>query len=271
MALIRLLALLGMAGGVMVSGCAKAPTATQRDLSARLQRAERLISQAKTVEARSLLQGTLLSQPEDWQVAFAVFNFWKSRGRVTDALAAGKWILDHRDDYTQPSRLPPEEACAVALTVASLVYETKSPGAALSFAELAYQLDPTSAPAANDLAWTLADGDIDPHRALPLARQAVRGASPAEAAAYMDTLGWAYYKVGNVAQSIQWLEKAIRKAPDEAELRSHLAVAQLAAKNVGRAYVEAHKALYLHPGHKEAIATTQKIKRTYRYDPPGPL
>lgn len=207
----------------------------------------------------------------NWQVAVSAYTFWSVHRRYRDTVAIGEWILDHRRQFTEPGPMPGEQAAAIAMAVAALIFDEQSPGAALPFAELAYELDPRSPATANDLAWTLVEAGADPRRALPLAKQAVRGARPAERAAYMDTLGWTYYKLGRTSDAVYWLEKAARAGPNEPELRAHLAAAELRSGNIPRAYIEAQKALILYPGNKEALEIAVNIKKTRRYDPPGPL
>lgn len=71
-------------------------------------------------------------------------------------------------------------------------------------------LDPGHAAAANDLAYHLAEREpptaetLD--RALQLARFAVAGEP--NVAAYLDTLGWIYYRLGDYPQALLWLHKA---------------------------------------------------------------
>jgi hypothetical protein len=37
----------------------------------------------------------------------------------------------------------------------------------------------------------------------------------------MDSLGWAYYKCGDMKEARNWLQKAMDSAPKENEIREH--------------------------------------------------
>lgn len=75
----------------------------------------------------------------------------------------------------------------------------------------ALDADPDHAPAANALAyqWALQNRNLD--RALELVQVAVRG--DRQSSAYLDTMGWVYYKLGRFDLAVEWLERA-RQADD---------------------------------------------------------
>ena len=70
--------------------------------------------------------------------------------------------------------------------------------------------------AANYLGYMLADADRDLQHALDLIQKAVAAAP--ENGAYVDSLGWVYYRLGKLPESVLWLQKALRlsggAAPD---------------------------------------------------------
>ncbi|MBW2023063.1 MAG: tetratricopeptide repeat protein [Deltaproteobacteria bacterium] len=101
------------------------------------------------------------------------------------------------------------------------------------------------APAANNLAWSLAahGGNID--EALALA-QTAKEKMP-ESPEVMDTLGWIYYLKGSYLNAVFELNDALEKTPDNAVINYHMGMA-LAKNNQperARAYLE--KALKLNP------------------------
>ncbi|BDQ33458.1 tetratricopeptide repeat protein [Pseudodesulfovibrio portus] len=82
---------------------------------------------------------------------------------------------------------------------------------------------PKFLPAANNLAYVLAETSTDEatlKRALDLAQLAAEKGNP-EA---LDTLGWLYHLLGNREQSIETLNKAYEKIPDNKTVAYHLAV-----------------------------------------------
>jgi Flp pilus assembly protein TadD len=42
--------------------------------------------------------------------------------------------------------------------------------------------------------------------------------------AYLDSLGWAYYKSGDVKEARVWLKRAFDAAPNEKEIKEHLKI-----------------------------------------------
>ncbi|MBT8446617.1 MAG: tetratricopeptide repeat protein, partial [Gammaproteobacteria bacterium] len=81
--------------------------------------------------------------------------------------------------------------------------------------------DPTSQLAANNLAMLLVEYKDDPE-ALSRARDLAAPLKTSDNAAYLDTVGWIEYKVGEIEQAVSFLKRAVDAAPDSAVLRYHL-------------------------------------------------
>jgi len=82
---------------------------------------------------------------------------------------------------------------------------------------------PKFLPAANNLAYIFAETSTDEavlKRALDLAQMAAEKGNPES----LDTLGWLYHLLGNREQSIETLNKAYEKIPDNKTVAYHLAV-----------------------------------------------
>ena len=95
--------------------------------------------------------------------------------------------------------------------------------AAIQAYESVLKKQPKFLPAANNLAYVLAENSSDEatlKRALDLAQMAAEKGNP-EA---LDTLGWLYHLLGNREQSIETLNKAYEKIPDNKTVAYHLAV-----------------------------------------------
>jgi Flp pilus assembly protein TadD len=100
-------------------------------------------------------------------------------------------------------------------------------------------------PVANDLAYFLSETDGDKERALQLA-QVAKEAAPDEPH-ISDTLGWILYQRGIHARAVALLQEAASKLTDNAVVRYHLGMAQLAAGNKEAAKRELQQALKLQP------------------------
>ena len=81
-------------------------------------------------------------------------------------------------------------------------------------------LKPDEPNAYNYLGYMLVQNGVKLEEALGLIRKAVE--KEPENGAFHDSLGWAYFKLGNLDEAIAALEKAIELIPDDSEVRDHL-------------------------------------------------
>ncbi|GHV75686.1 hypothetical protein AGMMS49942_05070 [Spirochaetia bacterium] len=91
---------------------------------------------------------------------------------------------------------------------------------AVEYYEKALDLDNNNTTAMNGLGYILADTGEDPARGLRFCRKAVDKAP--QNAAYLDSLGWAYYKTGDTHESRIWLRRAFDLAPHNSDIRAHM-------------------------------------------------
>jgi len=93
---------------------------------------------------------------------------------------------------------------------------------AVELYEKTLEIDTNNATAMNGMGYILADSGLDIMRGLRLCRKAVD--SRPNSAAYLDSLGWAYYKSGEVVEARTWLRRALEIAPEEEEIKKHFKV-----------------------------------------------
>jgi len=107
-------------------------------------------------------------------------------------------------------------------TLAYAAWAQKRHKSAIELYEKTLEIDSDNATAMNSMGYILADTGIDIMRALRLCRKAVdfKPNSPA----YLDSLGWAYYKSGEVLEARTWLRRALDLAPEEEEIKRHLKI-----------------------------------------------
>jgi tetratricopeptide (TPR) repeat protein len=93
---------------------------------------------------------------------------------------------------------------------------------AVDYYEKTLEIDENNTTAMNSMGYILADSNIDAVRGLRLCRKAVdrRPQSPA----YLDSLGWAYFKNGELVEARTWLRRALDIAPGEKEIREHFKI-----------------------------------------------
>jgi tetratricopeptide (TPR) repeat protein len=85
--------------------------------------------------------------------------------------------------------------------------------------------DPEHAPALNYLGYMLADRGQKLNEAVTLIQRAV--AIDADNPAYLDSLGWAYFRLSRFAEAITPLERAAVGAPKSSVIQDHLGDAYL--------------------------------------------
>ena len=107
-------------------------------------------------------------------------------------------------------------------TLAYTAWVQKQHTAAIEFYEKVLEMDSENATAMNSMGYILADTGMDVMRALRLCRKAVdaRPGNPA----YLDSLGWAYYKSGENLEARTWLRRALEIAPNEPEIQKHFKI-----------------------------------------------
>ncbi|MEO6667762.1 MAG: tetratricopeptide repeat protein [Nitrospiria bacterium] len=117
--------------------------------------------------------------------------------------------------------------------------------------EEAIRLDPKYSEALNYLGYTYAEKDMKLKEAVELIRRAL--AVKPDDGAYVDSLGWAHYKLGQWDEAVRELEKAVALMPDDAVIYEHLGDAYLKKKREGDAREAWLKSLELDPTNKVLI------------------
>jgi tetratricopeptide (TPR) repeat protein len=83
------------------------------------------------------------------------------------------------------------------------------------------QLNPSNSMALNYLGYMLADRNVHLEEALTLIKHAVE--LDPQNGAYLDSLGWAYFRMGNYDQAEENLRRAADKTPTDATVQDHMA------------------------------------------------
>jgi tetratricopeptide (TPR) repeat protein len=91
---------------------------------------------------------------------------------------------------------------------------------AVEMYEKALEIDVNNAGAMNGLGYVLVDTNIDARRGLEFCKRAVE--NKPQSAAYLDSLGWAYYRTGEMKEAKNWMRRALDLAPRQSEIRRHM-------------------------------------------------
>jgi Flp pilus assembly protein TadD len=175
-----------------------------REAAEALLRAESRSARGNTAGARSDLERATTLVPELLPAQYALALMLEQAGADDDAIARYRTIL----------KLKSDEWLALNNLAYLLSASTKDLAEALSLAERARQLAPSSGPVA-------------------------------------DTLGWVLHLTGDNPRALAMLKQAITEAPDVADIRVHLATVLAATGDVAGAKAEAAKAIELDPSLRE--------------------
>ena len=114
------------------------------------------------------------------------------------------------------------ESAPLFNTLAYASYVQKDSRAAIEYYEKALDLDRENPTALNSMGYILADTGLDPLRGLRFCRRALE--QKPQNPAYIDSLGWAYYKCGEMTEARSLLRRALELAPHEKEIKEHFRI-----------------------------------------------
>jgi tetratricopeptide (TPR) repeat protein len=112
------------------------------------------------------------------------------------------------------------ESAQLYTTLAYAAWSQRQFQKAVDYYEKALNMDQNNTTALNGLGYILADSDIDIPKGISLCRKAVD--KKPQNPAYMDSLGWAYFKHGEVPEARVWLRRAFEMAPHQKEIKKHM-------------------------------------------------
>ncbi|MDR2144732.1 MAG: tetratricopeptide repeat protein [Treponema sp.] len=112
------------------------------------------------------------------------------------------------------------ESVQMYTTLAYAAWSQRHYQKAVDYYEKALELDENNPTALNGLGYILADSDLDVPKGIRLCRKAVD--KKPQSAAYLDSLGWAYFKSGDTAEARIWLRRALDMAPHHKAIREHM-------------------------------------------------
>ncbi|MCX6600080.1 MAG: tetratricopeptide repeat protein [bacterium] len=138
----------------------------------------------------------------------------------------------------------------VAMGSLALVYdELDSVERAVELYERAIRLSDSAATYLNNLAYTYASRGTELERAKALVRRALE--IEPDNSAYLDTMGWVEYGLGDYRAAIRWLEKARRADPSNTATLEHLGDAQLKLGKRSKALRYYREALRIDPANEK--------------------
>ncbi len=178
---------------------------------------------------------------------------------------ANLYLINNQDDQAETvykKGIKNTESSIVLVTELAKLYENKGEyDKAIGLYEEVLIKEEENILAANNLAMLLMNyrGDADSLKRAGILVEELKGEN---SAAYLDTIGWLFYKQDKLEDSIRYLKRAVDLAPKAAELRYHLGMAYLksgdnsAAKTELLAAIETENEYY---GFEEAKAALKDL------------
>jgi tetratricopeptide (TPR) repeat protein len=118
-------------------------------------------------------------------------------------------------------------------------------------------IDPENAQALNALGYTLADRTDRYQEALDYIRRAI--AQHPDDAAFLDSMGWVQYRLGNFDEALRYLRRAFERVQD-GEVAAHLGEALWSAGRIDEAQAHWREALNRWPDHPVLIESLRRLQ-----------
>jgi tetratricopeptide (TPR) repeat protein len=159
-------------------------------------------------EAEALLLRAMAQGPAS-EVLDALTGFYERQNRIGDAVNLLNGALAKR----------PRDV-ALLFGLASALERKGDWQKAVEKMRLVLDSEPANAAAMNFIGYTLADhgGDLD--EAERMVKKAL-DAKP-DSPAFLDSMGWVYFRRGDFPKAVEFLERAVLESPDEPTLLEHL-------------------------------------------------
>jgi tetratricopeptide (TPR) repeat protein len=183
-----------------------------KDRPLRLLKASMLGEQGHVDEALHELQSMLNNSPADDEVYRAIAQIDSQDKRFADAEVAAKKALS--------LSTKPEDQEFGHFLLGSLYEREKKYEAAEQEFKKVLSVDPTSAPAANYLGYMLAERGVRLEESVQYIQKALQ--LEPNNGAYLDSLGWAYFKMNRYDLAAPPLERAARLISNDPTIHEHL-------------------------------------------------
>lgn len=181
--------------------------------AARVQEALNLNILERHDEAIAVLANLVEENPDDIATAIALGNVYRSRERFAQAEAV------YSDVIERMGAVPDAYWTLYYYRGISRERESKWSGAEADFRQ-ALELQPEQPLVLNYLGYSLIDRGENLDEALDMVRQAVE--QRPQDGYIVDSLGWAYYRLGRYEDAVRELERAVRLRPNDPVINDHL-------------------------------------------------
>jgi tetratricopeptide (TPR) repeat protein len=219
-------------------------------VNVQIQKAFALNSLERVDDAKVQLEQLIDKNPKDTRPLDALGNILRSHERYGEA----------RDFYTRALKLipkPEKDNWTLFYSRGVCNERLKDWGAAESDFKEALSLSPDESLVLNYLGYSWIDQGQNLKQAMDYIRKAVK--LKPDDGYYVDSLGWAYYRLGNLPAAVENLERAVELKPDDPIINDHLGDAYWKVGRTLEAKYQWQQALTLKPDADQVVTLKEKI------------
>jgi len=180
-----------------------------KEVDAYIEWANVYLKEKKPLEAIRVLEHALEAGVDDADLYLALGFSAATAHQDDEALAYYQKALDLRPDDPK-----------IRFYIGSFYDQRKQKELAIRELREAIRLDASFAEAYNYLGYIFAEDSVNLDEAVLLIKKALE--SDPENGAYIDSLGWAYFRKGMLDEALRCLEKAVSLEPDDPVIRDHI-------------------------------------------------
>jgi tetratricopeptide (TPR) repeat protein len=220
-------------------------------LNVQIQRAFAFNSLERIDEAKALLEQLIAKHPKDIRALDALGNILRSRERYAEA----------QDYYSRALTLTPapvKDNWTLFYSRGVCNERLKNWPAAEADFKKALALAPDESLVLNYLGYSWVDQGRNLKQAMEYIRRAVK--LKPDDGYYVDSLGWAYYRLGNLAAAVEHLERAVELKPDDPIINDHLGDAYWKVGRKLEAKYQWQQSLTLKPEADLVVTIKKKIE-----------
>lgn len=203
---------------------------------------------ANNLDARELLGEVYLSQKKydeakaEFRKAVAINPKWNQLYRNLAGIEGLRGGFKAAIPVYQEGLKAIPDDIGLLMLLAEAYERTRDVDNAIASYEHILQINPAYQLVRNNLASLLVDYKGDP-KSISRAKELTQEFENTKFAPYIDTLGWVYYKSGDLDKSVAFLEQAVKAAPDIAIFRYHLGMAYYKKGNSAQAKLHLARAV----------------------------
>jgi tetratricopeptide (TPR) repeat protein len=201
------------------------------------------------VEALRLLEKGILLHPQDGRLYDRMARVYKQEGYTEKAIEAYERGL---------TSIPGDRLMTIAL--AFLMEETGNWKASVNLLEPLLKQSPDDPELCNFIGYTLAEHNTDLKRAEKLVEKALE--SNPDSGAYLDSMGWVYFRKGKFTLAEKYLRLASEKLNSDPLVWDHLSQVLVKLDRVDEAIVSLQKAVTLNPDNADLSDRLNRIQQT---------